>query len=221
MKDKICNGLLGTLPPGNGPRLSQGQDKTLSSRLSGIPGVRLRTYSPGLARWLTKARMEEMLAGEHPYGYANNNPTTYTDPSGLSPFKCERCAYSLAGQYFITEIHWCCHEYVHCLICCILNHEFDSDCAINMQNRQAGDPIVKANRLKWCKVGIVGNVDTARCGDHCKANTPPCRKGKNCPNPPKSPYWPGGGVLPPECYNCSPFARFGIPPFGGIIPIWP
>lgn len=46
-----------------------------------------RTYSPGLARWLTKVRMEEMLAGEHPYAYANNNPATYIDPDGLQPFQ--------------------------------------------------------------------------------------------------------------------------------------
>lgn len=50
-----------------------------------IPGFRPRSYSPGMARWLTKVRMEEMLAGEHPYAYALNNPTTHTDPTGLVP----------------------------------------------------------------------------------------------------------------------------------------
>lgn len=48
-----------------------------------IPGFPPRTYSPGFARWSTKVRMEEMLAGEHPYAYCGNNPTTYADPSGL------------------------------------------------------------------------------------------------------------------------------------------
>jgi RHS repeat-associated protein len=50
---------------------------------NGIPGR--RAYSTGEARFITQVRMEQMLAGEHPYSYALNNPVTYTDPSGLSP----------------------------------------------------------------------------------------------------------------------------------------
>lgn len=46
---------------------------------------RRRTYSPGEARFITQVRMEELLAGEQPYLYALNNPTTYTDPSGNAP----------------------------------------------------------------------------------------------------------------------------------------
>ncbi len=52
-------------------------------QLPNVPGFRPRSYSPGLARWLTRVRLEEMLAGEHPYGYAENNPTTLIDPDGL------------------------------------------------------------------------------------------------------------------------------------------
>lgn len=50
-----------------------------------MSGPHSRGYSPGMARWLTKVRMEEMLAGEHPYGYANQNPVTMIDPAGLQP----------------------------------------------------------------------------------------------------------------------------------------
>jgi hypothetical protein len=37
----------------------------------------------GLGSFLTAARLSEQIAGEHPYGYALNNPITYTDPSGM------------------------------------------------------------------------------------------------------------------------------------------
>lgn len=44
-----------------------------------------RAYATGEARFITQVRMEQMLAGEHHYAYAFNNPTTYTDPSGNAP----------------------------------------------------------------------------------------------------------------------------------------
>lgn len=48
-----------------------------------IPGR--RPYMAGVGRFLAEARLAERLQGEHPYGYAMNNPATYTDPTGLQP----------------------------------------------------------------------------------------------------------------------------------------
>jgi hypothetical protein len=44
-----------------------------------------RTYAPGIARFLSQVRLAEQLIGEHPYGYALNNPISYIDPWGLAP----------------------------------------------------------------------------------------------------------------------------------------
>ncbi len=44
-----------------------------------------RPYMAGYGRFLTQAVLEMQLTGEHPYGYAMENPVTYTDPSGLNP----------------------------------------------------------------------------------------------------------------------------------------
>ncbi|MCC7103327.1 MAG: hypothetical protein IT206_09660 [Fimbriimonadaceae bacterium] len=76
-------------PASPGPRLpSTGPAMpNFGPHLPNVPGFRPRSYSPGLARWLTRVRMEEMLAGEHPYGYAEDNPITKTDPTGLRPCK--------------------------------------------------------------------------------------------------------------------------------------
>ena len=57
-----------------------------------------RPYMAGLGRFLTEARLAERLAGEHPYAYAFNNPTTYIDPEGLyaiKPIDCKGCGKSL------------------------------------------------------------------------------------------------------------------------------
>ena len=47
--------------------------------------VRARTYGSGIARFFSQVWLTEQLGGEHPYGYALNNPITYTDPAGLNP----------------------------------------------------------------------------------------------------------------------------------------
>lgn len=60
-----------------------------SSRVVGpvpaTPHMSGRSYSPGLARFLTQVRLEELMSGEHPYGYALANPTSYVDPNGTKP----------------------------------------------------------------------------------------------------------------------------------------
>ena len=50
-----------------------------------FPGQPRRFYMAGTARFLTAVREAEWLGGEHPYGYALNNPVMYTDPSGNLP----------------------------------------------------------------------------------------------------------------------------------------
>lgn len=70
-----------------GPKMPGGQPPQPSGPPlpPGFPPMPGRSYSPGLARFLTQVRLQELLGGEHPYGYANDNPITYTDPSGLAP----------------------------------------------------------------------------------------------------------------------------------------
>lgn len=65
-------GLPSTEPPG--PKLAPGFPQ--------MPG---RSYSPGLARFLTQVRLQELTGGEHPYGYAHCNPIRYVDPHGTRP----------------------------------------------------------------------------------------------------------------------------------------
>jgi len=48
-------------------------------------GQMRRNYMAGTGRFLTAVRQQQWLAGEHPYGYALNDPVSYIDPSGLSP----------------------------------------------------------------------------------------------------------------------------------------
>lgn len=49
-----------------------------------------RFYMAGLGRFLTCVREAEWLGGEHPYGYANNNPIRYVDPSGNNWTDCPK-----------------------------------------------------------------------------------------------------------------------------------
>ena len=45
----------------------------------------VRNYMAGLGRWISQVGFEQQMAGESAYGYANNNPVNFTDPTGLSP----------------------------------------------------------------------------------------------------------------------------------------
>jgi hypothetical protein len=59
------------------------------SPLAGLP--RARNYMPGVGLFLSRAGFTEQQAGEHPYGYAANNPVTGSDPSGLMPTNGQPC----------------------------------------------------------------------------------------------------------------------------------
>lgn len=73
----------GRTPPQTSPPGAHEPAGPLGPQPPHIPGFPPRTYSAGFARWLTKVRLEEMLAGEHPYAYCGNNPTSRIDPMGL------------------------------------------------------------------------------------------------------------------------------------------
>jgi hypothetical protein len=44
-----------------------------------------RNYMAGVGLFLSRAGFAQQQDGEHPYGYANNNPVTYIDPDGVDP----------------------------------------------------------------------------------------------------------------------------------------
>lgn len=47
-------------------------------------GITGRWYNPELQRWMSEDPIFP-LSGSNPYGYSNNAPTNFTDPSGLAP----------------------------------------------------------------------------------------------------------------------------------------
>lgn len=79
-----------------------------------------RSYSPGLALFLSRARLAEQLGGEHPYGYAMNNPIVYIDPSGL---RCTGKKPICPPQWnLLCASTWRCNEYgmgTTCLACAV------------------------------------------------------------------------------------------------------
>ncbi len=44
-----------------------------------------RNYMGRVGLWLSQVGFDERASGEHVYGYANNNPGSYSDPSGMLP----------------------------------------------------------------------------------------------------------------------------------------
>ncbi len=52
-----------------------------------------RNYMPGVALWLSQARLEEQLQGETSYGYGFNNPVINFDSSGEKPQHPHYCNY--------------------------------------------------------------------------------------------------------------------------------
>lgn len=77
----------------------------------GFPPMPGRSYSPGLARFLTAVRLQELLESEMPYGYAYCNPMTYSDPSGLAPGRPPgpiQC--NSEWKQYISEFCWQCRR---------------------------------------------------------------------------------------------------------------
>jgi len=75
-----------------------------------------RNYMAGLGLWLSRVGWEQQMAGEHPYGYANNNPTAVFDPSGLSP--CPMLGDDPCDQYPHVPGYWDKQESVRHLLTC-------------------------------------------------------------------------------------------------------
>ncbi len=71
-----------------------------------------RMYSAGTARWLTAVRLQELLEGEHPYSYAENNPVTLTDPSGDNPDRVGKCKVFVCNQYGWGRLAPITHRYL-------------------------------------------------------------------------------------------------------------
>jgi hypothetical protein len=173
--------------------------------------VRARLLRVDVARWMT---IDRLWPEESAYAYVDDRPSVRRDASGLGAYKCERCAAVLFIMYMTTYAHHCCHCFIHCLVCCILNHEFDADCARGAQGLQNGifdkGNSVTGYRSAACEKGIAGNVDTRDCAKHCR-KAPDCEcdnSGEDCFPPITVPKWPLGGHLPDICYNASPFIRY-------------
>ncbi|MBI2802930.1 MAG: hypothetical protein HYX63_22130 [Gammaproteobacteria bacterium] len=89
----IFTGLFGQSPGPSGPKGQTSSPTLLNFRFAGMifhsdSGLYLthyRAYDPRDGRWLSRDPIEE-AAGTNLYAYANNNPLSFVDPYGLSPY---------------------------------------------------------------------------------------------------------------------------------------
>jgi RHS repeat-associated protein len=184
-----------------------------SDHIDKLSYVRARNLRVDLCRWLT---IDPQWPEELSYVYVADQPSSRKDPTGLGVFKCERCAAALFLMYKDSKEHECCHCFIHCLVCCILNHEFDAECARGAQGLQ-NNVIDKGQgiagfRNGFCEKGIRGNANTSDCAKHCR-QAPGCECDNAEPScfPPVSvPKWPLHGHLPDFCYDASPILRYCI-----------
>jgi RHS repeat-associated protein len=116
--------------------------------------VRARVLRPDRTGWMQLDRYWPRLKA---YSYGASNPTSLRDASGKTPWQCERCAYLLSAMYVSSKTHQCNHHFIHCFVCCVLSHEFGTDCALSMQERQnkgEHDPSKVRSRTYGCGRGV-------------------------------------------------------------------
>ncbi len=155
--------------------------------------VRARILSTITIQWQSQ---DPEWPYQRSFTYCKNRPCTLVDPSDMAPFDCERCGYSLATMYWLTEEHDCHHKFMHCFVCCVLAHEFGWECAMDIQNSQKAPPDHQEyllSRMKGCASGINGRVATSQCESHC-AKRWPLSTAKNC-DPNEKPLVPHGGYI--------------------------
>ncbi len=58
----------------------------------------IRNYMAGFGLWISRVGFEQQMDGEHPYGYAMNNPVTNVDPIGRHPCSAQNCCCTINGK---------------------------------------------------------------------------------------------------------------------------
>ncbi len=184
----------------------------------------------GEGRFLTAARLEEQLQGEHPYSYALNNPVTYVDPSGmscdpalgatflpggyipithLSPHNnCISCDAAIYKVWLPFPTHQGNHPYSHCMSCCVLTRLAGSPCAYGSQ---AGQNVITPSRVgswigrfDWCNTGVTIGNSPIKPGVSSQADCSAQCFAKY-PNPPNQKNLPPFPYLP----QCNPALTTG------------
>jgi len=124
--------------------------------ISGRLYVRAATYRPALTRWQA---VDPRWPSELSFAYANGNPQTHADPSGMSVtdwIGCALCALPLYRAWGgDAPQHICRPGYAHCMTCCALTANYGGGCALAAQGAQGsihGRDLT--TRLAQCAVGI-------------------------------------------------------------------